>query len=321
MISTGRRAIFFLFFIIIGLSSPVRSAEQRMSRQDYISRFKEEAVKEMHIYGIPASITLAQGILESGDGNSPLAREANNHFGIKCHKGWAGASYIQDDDAKNECFRKYLTPEESYRDHSEFLKTRQRYEFLFELKTTDYHGWAHGLKKAGYATNPKYPELLIKIIEDHKLHELDKVKPDAQAKKQAAGDKQPVLVGNKTGQTAEIKSGGLKVALNNNVKYIIARKNETPESLARELLMKPRQILNYNDLGKNQKIKEGDMIYLQPKRNKSDTKFHVVSEGENLRVISQKYGVKMSKLCAFNFLDPESVLHPGDKIYLRKQKN
>ena len=140
---------------------------KRISRSEYIELYKEDAIREMERNSIPASITLAQGILESGDGNSPLARYANNHFGIKCHSDWTGKTFIQDDDKKNECFRKYKDPYESYKDHSDFLK-KNRYAFLFELKITDYKGWAHGLKKAGYATNPKYPHLLIKIIEENR---------------------------------------------------------------------------------------------------------------------------------------------------------
>ena len=148
-------------------------AQHKISVEDYILNYKDVAIDKMRVYGIPASITLAQGILESGSGNSELARKANNHFGIKCHKDWKGKTFHMDDDAKNECFRKYKSPDESYRDHSLFLTTRDRYADLFELDITDYRGWARGLKKAGYATNPKYPQLLIKIIEENRLYEFD----------------------------------------------------------------------------------------------------------------------------------------------------
>ena len=141
--------------------------------EDYIQRFKDIAVQEMNKYGIPASITLAQGILESGNGNSSLAREANNHFGIKCGSEWRGKTILKDDDQKDDCFRVYSNPEESYRDHSEFL-LRKRYAALFELDKNDYKGWAHGLKQAGYATNPKYADLLINIIERHDLTLFDR---------------------------------------------------------------------------------------------------------------------------------------------------
>lgn len=149
------------------------AAAQDMSRAEYISKYKDLAVAEMHQYGIPASITLAQGVLESGNGNSELARKSKNHFGIKCHSSWKGKKVYHDDDEAQECFRKYPTVAASYRDHSVFLQ-KARYANLFELAITDYKGWAKGLKKAGYATNPKYPELLIKIIEDNQLQQYDK---------------------------------------------------------------------------------------------------------------------------------------------------
>lgn len=138
-------------------------AEYKMTRPEYVEKYKDIAIKEMLENGIPASITLAQGLLESDAGNSALAMYANNHFGIKCHKDWKGDTYIQDDDAKDECFRKYQAAEESFDDHSEFLKTRGRYAFLFELRKTDYKGWADGLKEAGYATDPGYAGRLIKL--------------------------------------------------------------------------------------------------------------------------------------------------------------
>ncbi|PTQ99647.1 flagellum-specific peptidoglycan hydrolase FlgJ [Mucilaginibacter yixingensis] len=149
------------------------------SVQQYIDRFKPIAVQEMNLYGIPASITLAQGLFESGNGNGELARVANNHFGIKCTSDWNGKNYFKDDDAHNECFRVYDHPEDSFRDHSEFLK-RKRYAKLFELDKNDYVGWAHGLKDAGYATNPKYPDLLIGIIQRYHLDQYDRSESDIQ---------------------------------------------------------------------------------------------------------------------------------------------
>lgn len=146
---------------------------KKYAGNEYIDRFKTIAIVEMNQYGIPASITLAQGLLESGNGNGSLAREANNHFGIKCHSEWKGKTIYKDDDQKDDCFRVYKTPEESFRDHSDFLK-RKRYAFLFELDKNDYKGWAYGLKEAGYATNPKYPELLLSLIERYDLSQYDR---------------------------------------------------------------------------------------------------------------------------------------------------
>jgi flagellum-specific peptidoglycan hydrolase FlgJ len=145
----------------------------------YIDRFKTIAIQEMNLYGIPASITLAQGMFESGSGNGDLAKTANNHFGIKCTSDWKGKSYYKDDDNKNDCFRVYDHPEDSYRDHSEFLK-RKRYAALFELDKNDYQGWANGLKAAGYATNPNYAQLLIGLIQKYNLDQYDRPEGEIQ---------------------------------------------------------------------------------------------------------------------------------------------
>ncbi|MBU1720205.1 MAG: glucosaminidase domain-containing protein, partial [Bacteroidetes bacterium] len=167
--------IILIFFILIPVFLFGQLPPEKMSAPEYVGKFKEAAIREMEEGGVPASITLAQGLLESGNGNSPLARNANNHFGIKCHVGWEGETYIQDDDEANECFRKYKTVFDSYRDHSNFLRNRQRYAFLFELDPTDYKGWAKGLKKAGYATDPSYADRLIKLIEQYELHKIDEI--------------------------------------------------------------------------------------------------------------------------------------------------
>jgi LysM repeat protein len=286
-------------------------AEYRMSRHEYIEKFKEEAIKEMLEFGIPASITLAQGLLESGDGNSPLAKYANNHFGIKCHKSWDGPTFYQDDDAKNECFRKYYSPYESYRDHSLFLKTRARYSALFELPLNDYKGWAHGLKAAGYATNPKYAELLIKLIEDHKLYEYDKI-----GKMPAISQKSTVV---KAPSPESVKN--LNISLHNNIKYVVARPGDTPFKISKELNMAAWQIHKYNDLSKNDQIKAGEIIYLQPKRSKAQEEFHVVQKGETLRSISQKHGIKINKIISKNNLAPGVEPNVGDKLYLRKRSS
>ena len=163
----------------VGQNQHVRMLERKEANLNrytlqYIRKYAPLAVMEMHEYKIPASITLAQGILESGNGRSELASKSNNHFGIKCHKGWKGERVYHDDDEKGECFRKYKYVQTSYKDHSKFLTGRKRYAGLFKLRKTDYKGWAKGLKKAGYATDRKYPKKLIKIIQDYRLHEFDK---------------------------------------------------------------------------------------------------------------------------------------------------
>ncbi|MCB9361102.1 MAG: glucosaminidase domain-containing protein [Flavobacteriales bacterium] len=301
-------SILFLFVNTIVLIG--QPAERRQTREEYIQKFKDLAIKEMHHSGVPASITLAQGILESGDGNSPLAVYGKNHFGIKCHSGWTGKTMHLDDDEKNECFRKYNDVYDSYKDHSEFLKTRSRYAFLFDLKITDYKGWAKGLKKAGYATNPKYPDLLIGLIEKHKLYEYDnyaKVPPRKLNK-------------TKTSNVLTTKSSSRIVKLHNNIKYVVVNDGDNIQNIANDFHMNIWQILKYNDLNQTDKIKYGEIIYLQPKKNKAKSDFHIVKEGETMRSISQLYGIKLNQLYKKNNIVLGSQPAVGTKLSLKKKK-
>ena len=285
-------------------------AERRTSRSEYIAQYKDDAIREMHQSGVPASITLAQGILESGDGNSPLAMYANNHFGIKCHKGWTGETMRIDDDKKNECFRKYENAYESFRDHSKFLSTRGRYEFLFKLKVTDYKGWAKGLRKAGYATNPKYANLLIKIIEQNNLSQYDnfgKVPPRKPSK-------------NKTSKTLASSKQERTVRLHNNVKYIVVKKGDSFYRIAHDFDMDLRQIYKYNDLNKGAVLKTGEIIYIHPKKNKAVEEYHTVKKGDTMRSISQTYGIKLKQLYKKNLMIPGTQPKVGDRLNLRKKK-
>jgi LysM repeat protein len=298
--------------IFISAHAQGQPSEPRMSKIDYIEQYADQAVREMHSSGVPASITLAQGMLESDYGNSPLAKYANNHFGIKCHKGWDGPSFIQDDDERNECFRKYYQAYDSYRDHSEFLQTRDRYASLFDLKQTDYKGWAKGLKKAGYATNPKYADLIIRIIEENDLNKYDKLKklPDTKVVAEIEtpefkSDVPPIL---------NVRS--VKVS-DNNIKYVVAKQGDTPASIAKQNDMGLWQILKYNDLEKHDPIMSGDLVYLQPKRNYAKAEFHEVVAGESLRSISQEHGVKMKRLMKMNEFIPNYIPQVGEKIKLR----
>ena len=285
-------------------------AEYKLSQEEYIEKYKDEAIREMLMHGVPASITLAQGMLESGNGNSPLAVYANNHFGIKCHKGWEGLTFIQDDDEKNECFRKYGSVLESYSDHSAFLSGRSRYATLFDLKRTDYKGWAKGLKKAGYATNPQYPQLLIKIIEKHNLHEYDKAKemPSIKPSPQEYVNR-PLLKGR-------------KVMIHNGVKYILVKRGDTYFKIAKNLEMMLWQIYKYNDLKKNDKLRQGQVIYLQPKRNKAQRgyDYHLARRGETMYSISQKYAIRLKSLYKKNRMAQDTEVTPGQKLWLRKVK-
>jgi LysM repeat protein len=267
---------------------------QEISRKEYIEKYSSLAVKQMHQYKIPASITLAQGILESNNGNSRLAVKANNHFGIKCH-GWEGKKIFADDDKKNECFRNYKNVLESFVDHSLFLNKYSRYEFLFDYKITDYKSWAKGLKKAGYATNSKYPELLIKIIEENKLYQFDREKIDK-----------------------NLISGKRNIYMHpNKIKYVISQNQETYETIAKSLNIKIKQILKYNDDKKLSVLKVGTKVFIQPKRNRSKQRTHVVNKGEDLRLISQTYGIKMKSLKKRNELILKNGLNNGDKLRLR----
>jgi hypothetical protein len=291
----------------------------------YIEKYKDIAMRKMSQHKIPASITLAQGILESANGNSDLAQEANNHFGIKCHEDWKGETFYKDDDQKHECFRKYKNAEESFEDHTRFLSTKTRYAFLFDLEPTDYKGWAHGLKKAGYATDPAYPQRLMKIIEENRLYEMDRgigyvvgetktVKSDSlKPYYKGLADKEVVAIAGKGANQR-------KIMKNNRVKFIIARKGDGIDKLCDELDMRPWQIKKYNELDENAKILQGDLVYLQPKRRRAEQDYHVVKAGENLYMISQLYGVKLKLLYRKNRMEPGTQPTTGQKLWLRKKK-
>jgi LysM repeat protein len=317
-----KKRLEILFFAVVFCCLAFAGSAQT-TVAEYIELYSATAVEEMELYGIPASITLAQGILESNSGNSPLAREAKNHFGIKCHKEWTGATYFMDDDEENECFRKYKKVWESYRDHSEFLTTRERYFFLFDLEPTDYKGWAHGLKKAGYATNPRYPELLIKIIEENGLHVYDhggskKHQPVTRNPEPAALNPEPAT------QNPELKyelvgtgANDRPIFLNNGVKFILAREGDDLYLIAADFGIYTWQLFKYNDLAKDAKIRAGQMIYLEKKKKKAKFSQHIVQEGDYLHEIAQQYGVRLRSLCRMNYQKCGEKLTPGDIILLR----
>lgn len=309
----------FIFGLIILFFCGVQAQppENNLSKEDYIQLYKDIAVQEMNTFGIPASITLAQGILESASGNSTLARKANNHFGIKCHQGWNGKTFHMDDDTENECFRNYDKAYDSFKDHSVFLSSRDRYAFLFELEITDYKAWAKGLKRAGYATNPKYAELLIKLIEDYRLYEFDKNYKPAnyvyRDKKSTSGkntgdDFKPVTISKVNRQVYE----------SNGLKFIYARRDDNFYLIARDFNIYTWQIYKYNDLKKKDQLVEGQMLYLEKKNSKGKIATHRVQPGESLYSISQSYGIQLKKLCKYNHLAKDAQLFPDQKIKLRK---
>ena len=283
-------------------------------------------MKKMKEFKIPASITLAQGVLESGSGNSRLARKANNHFGIKCHKDWHGKRFYMDDDEKHECFRKYHKADDSYRDHSKFLTQRGRYSFLFQYDITDYKKWAYGLKKAGYATNPRYPQLLIKIIEKYNLSQYDKEalgkKYKKKEKKEVANpthvDAGPVPVV-ALFKVSESNHNGRKVLVNNKRKLIVARQGDSYEMIASDFGIYSWQLYKYNEVSKKHKLSGGELVYLEKKRAKAEKKYkvHYIKQGESLHDVAQLYGMRLSKLLKMNNL-PEGISVPvGTKIRVR----
>lgn len=293
-------------FLLLLLVLPVLvTGQNSFTPEDYIEKYRDMAIEEMHRSGVPASITLAQGILESGSGNSQLAVNAKNHFGIKCHKGWDGKTYyVKDDDYDEEgnlmksCFRSYNSVAESFADHSEFLKTRSRYDFLFELRSNDYKGWAHGLKRAGYATNPEYGNILIRIIERYELYQYD-----THTKKRIFKPDIPDIF--------EI----------NNTDAIAYDGEMSIRELRDEYYFGRWQIYKYNDIEKGEPLKKGMVLYLKPKRRKNEVvSRHVVQEGENMQYISQLRGIKLRRLYKLNQLEKGQEPAVGEILYLDERR-
>lgn len=302
--------------IIIGLLLffGVYTADAQMrwnqAYQTYIDQYKDLAIEEMLRYRIPASITLAQGLFESAAGRSDLVKNGNNHFGIKCHS-WTGPTQYHDDDARGECFRVYSNAKASYEDHSLFLSRNTRYARLFDLKTTDYKGWAHGLKACGYATNPKYAYKLIQIIELYRLHEYDKATNYNKFMAKHSGNDQPV---NAEGMLHPI------YIFNENY-YLVAREGDTFKGIGKEVGISWRKLAKYNERDKHDILHKGDIIYLKKKRKKAPKQYkkqpHVVKEGESMYLISQKYGIRLKCLYNMNHLPSDYQLYPGAKLRVR----
>lgn len=314
-----------ILLIIYGFTGYAQRVNPSLDYQKYIDTYKEIAIRKMHEYRIPASITLAQGLLESSSGNSALALEANNHFGIKCHKEWTGMTYIMDDDEKGECFRKYSSPEESFNDHSLFLTSRPRYAGLFNLDIHDYKGWAYGLKASGYATNPKYAEMLIKIIEENQLNLFDSgAKREALPADKINHNKVNGLANKNHSATmkydfeyVEVTNGNRSIYVNNGVRLVISRLGDDPESIADDVGVHTFQILKYNELGSKETITTGSIIYIEPKKKKAATEFHIMKEGETMRDVAQLYAVKLKELYNKNDLKTGHEPLPGTKISLK----
>ncbi|MBR6246864.1 MAG: glucosaminidase domain-containing protein [Bacteroidales bacterium] len=330
-------------------------------QERYIARYAAIAVSEMYRTGVPASITLAQGLLESRYGESSLAKDGNNHFGIKCHD-WKGKTMYYDDDRKGECFRVYQDADQSFQDHSDFLRYRDRYKFLFENETTDYKAWAYGLKKAGYATDPAYPQKLIKYIEDYRLYEYDtmtvkqaeKIEEPEEPSSSGAPSSSPATShrsrkGRKSKyvddtqttipesplrleQPKKIKQPGAHETVYydssreemslNGVPVIRAIKGETVASIAFDKHLFDKELRRFNDLGPDDEIKPGDIVYLQRKKKqaaKGLEKYVVDKDGESLWAISQRFGIRLSTLRKLNSFEEGHVLREGDTVIMRDE--
>ncbi|QEC67761.1 LysM peptidoglycan-binding domain-containing protein [Panacibacter ginsenosidivorans] len=334
--------IFPLFFLMTYVSAQTNDAVQQ-----YIEKYKEIAINEEIRTGVPAAITLAQGIFESMAGQSDLALASNNHFGIKCKENWTGKKVYHDDDSRGECFRSYTTVEESYRDHSDFLKSRPNYTFLFTIDPSDYKAWAYGLKKAGYATNPVYAQAIIKKIEDNDLQQYTLI-----AMQRGSGVQPDVAVNNTPDkpvmntvvaalpdvsaiaiQSAEKPSAQETVLAEyngegnypigmftiNQTKTIYAAAGTSLFALASNNNIALEKLLEFNEIDNSDDIlAQGQLIYLEKKSKKSNTKdFHIVAPNETIETIAQREGIQLESLFEYNKMQKGLEPAPGEKVYLK----
>lgn len=317
-----------LAFAVLFLGKSFSQSSQVI--KDYVSQFKDIAIEEMKRTGVPAAITLAQGIHETSAGQSVLVVKSNNHFGIKCKSEWTGPSVSHDDDAKGECFRKYTSPMDSYRDHSDFLASRSHYSSLFKLDPTDYEGWAKGLKKAGYATNPKYPQILIKLIEDYSLQDYtliamgekpNNVQREIWVKSNVEEKKPAETVITSTAMIGEPQkivypTGVFKI---NETKVVFVPKGTSFLAVAGEHNIQLNRLFEFNDMRPQEIAAADQLIFLQRKRKTGENEVHVVTKGENLYQIAQVEGIRMESLQAYNFLKANMQPEVGEKLYLHQQ--
>ena len=297
---------------------------QKITPQQYIEIYKDLAVAEMIRTGIPASVTLAQGLLETESGNSELVKMSNNHFGIKCKKSWTGESVSHTDDAPNECFRKYSKAEDSYKDHSDYLKSSPRYASLFTLDPSDYKGWAYGLKRAGYATNPRYPQILITNIEKYNLQQYDVLENTPES---------PVIVAAEAGETMKIQTVAerdrdvvVPVSENNSekksingLKCLFVTKGTSLLAVATKEDLPLLKLLEYNDLAEDGLLKYDQWLYLEKKFKQGKTETYTATGNESLYDISQAAGVQLQSLSEYNKMSPSAIVQKGTVIKLRSQ--
>jgi len=340
------KCLLFLLLLAGGKGFAQQSSEAIVS---YVNHFKVLAIEEMQRTGVPASIKLAQGILETEAGQSDLVMKSNNHFGIKCKTSWNGEKVYHDDDARGECFRKYASAEDSYIDHSNYLRNTQRYASLFKLDPTDYKGWAYGLKSAGYATNPKYPQILIKFIEQYNLNDYTlialgrknmpediviKSAPSSPETKGASGspflDNISISTSASSPSAAEIpieqviKEAEMVYPENefsiNNTRVVFVKAGVSLLSVAEKHDIKYSWLLDFNEIKDGTgELANDQLIFLQRKRKQGQNEFHIVQPGEDLYTISQKEGLRLESLLGYNQLSLNMKPAPGEKLYLQQQ--
>lgn len=301
-------------FLVVCSAFTSALAQSSATIREYIETYRELAIEEMQRTGVPAAITLAQGIHETGAGQSNLVRKSNNHFGIKCKSEWKGESVSHDDDARGECFRKYDDPAESYRDHSDFLKYRKHYAFLFDLEPTDYEGWAYGLKKAGYATNPKYPQILIKIIKDYNLQEYTLIAMGKKHFEEKWAKTDDIITPAEVYNATKYPSGVFKI---NETNVVMVPKGTPFLAVADKHNVSLRRLFDFNDMEPVEVAERDMLIYLHRKRKTGDNEFHKVAPGESLYDIAQKEGIRLESLRNLNMLSGDAQPEVGETLYLK----
>lgn len=320
------KATLYMAAIMVVILSSCRSTKMSMqvtpenhAVREYLEQYSDIAVSEMRRTGVPASIKLAQGMIESDHGRSRLARLANNHFGIKCHSNWTGPTIYHDDDARGECFRKYSNPEQSFRDHSDFLVNGSRYKELFFLDQTDYKGWARGLKKAGYATNPAYADMLIRKIEENSLYLFDTARGQVSAGVGSGSTSAPARESGSMAGSRYSASVAHRVMQRNRVDFFIVGDNDTFETITRDFDLLSWELERYNEKPIEELLVPGNAIFLQPKRKKAEPgiRYHVVREGETMYAVSQLYAIKLQNLYQMNFMEEGTEPETGRRLNLR----
>ena len=326
-----------LIIFLLSLLSKFSQAQSTDAILTYIARYKDLAMAEMRRTGIPAAITLAQGIHETEAGTSDLVRKSNNHFGIKCKDNWSGPTVSHDDDARGECFRKYDAPEQSYKDHSDFLKSRANYASLFELDPTDYEAWATGLKKAGYATNPKYAQILIKLIQDYNLEEYTLVALGKMNQKDGLVKNNKLLQGRNSNVMAvatnenvnDEKASAVSIEANypsgefkiNETRVIFARKGSSYLDIAQRFEIALSKLFDFNDMKSEEVTATDQLVFVQRKRKVGEHEFHVVQRGENLNTIAQAEAIRLESLLEYNNMGAGMQPAVGETLYLRNKSS